>query len=82
MGGTEASKDDKEFDAKEYHEKCNKYMDANKALVKELKALKDQNQKLMIANERANRYAHVEYNVLIQELALNIEIIFSGLHTS
>ena len=56
MGGTEASKDDKEFDAKQYHEKCNKYMDANKALVKELKALKDQNQKLMIANERANRY--------------------------
>lgn len=61
--GTEGSKDDKEFDAieychntlKEYHDKCNKYLDANKALVKELKALKDQNQKLMIANERANR---------------------------
>ena len=57
------SKGDKEFDAieychntvKEYHDKCNKYMDANKALVQELKALKDQNQKLMIANERANR---------------------------
>ena len=57
------SKDDKEFDAieychntvKEYHDKCNKYLDANKALVQELKALKDQNQKLMIANERANR---------------------------
>ena len=57
------SKDDREFDAieychntvKEYHDKCNKYLDANKALVKELKALKDQNQKLMIANERANR---------------------------
>ena len=57
------SKGDKEFDAieychntvKEYHDKCNKYLDANKALVQELKALKDQNQKLMIANERANR---------------------------
>ena len=62
-GGTEEASKDKDFDAieychttvKEYHEKCNKYMDANKALVKELKALKDQNQKLMIANERANR---------------------------
>ena len=62
-GSEGRSKDDKEFDAieychntvKEYHDKCTKYMDANKALVQELKALKDQNQKLMIANERANR---------------------------